>query len=60
VLDAAPFPDQLRADHGAVMIAFNNDIADGWQRADEPDYPQEPSTLAIRLGVNFAVYAMTH
>lgn len=43
-----------------VMIAFNNDIADGWQRADEPDYPQEPSTLAIRLGVNFAVYAMTH
>jgi len=47
-------------DRVMVMIAFNNDIADGWQRADEPDYPQEPSTLAIRLGVNFAVYAMTH
>lgn len=43
-----------------VMIAFNNDIADGWQRADEIDYPQDKSTLAIRLGVNFAVYAMTH
>lgn len=43
-----------------VMIAFNNDIADGWQRADEPDYPQAAATLAIRLGVNFAVYAMTH
>lgn len=43
-----------------VMIAFNNDIADGWQRADEPQYPQVASTLAIRLGVNFAVYAMTH
>ena len=43
-----------------VMIAFNNDIADGWQRADEPGYPQDKSTLAIRLGVNFAVYAMTH
>lgn len=43
-----------------VMIAFNNDIADGWQRADEPGYPQLQSTLAIRLGVNFAVYAMTH
>ena len=43
-----------------VMIAFNNDIADGWQRADEPRYPQDKSTLAIRLGVNFAVYAMTH
>ena len=43
-----------------VMIAFNNDIADGWQRADEPRYPQDKATLAIRLGVNLAVYAMTH
>jgi hypothetical protein len=43
-----------------VMIAHNNDIADGWQRADEPDYPQAASTLAIQLGVNFAVYALTH
>jgi len=47
-------------DRVMVMIAFNNDIADGWQRADEPRYPQAESTLAIRLGVNFAVYAMTH
>jgi len=43
-----------------VMITFNNDIADGWQRADEYDYPQEPANLAISLGVNFAVYALTH
>jgi hypothetical protein len=47
-------------DRVMVMITFNNDIADGWQRADEPDYPQAESTLALRLGVNFAVYAMTH
>jgi hypothetical protein len=47
-------------DRVMVMIAFNNDIADGWQRADEPDYPQAESTLAIRLGINFAVYALTH
>jgi hypothetical protein len=47
-------------DRVMVMIAFNNDIADGWQRADEPRYPQAAATLAIRLGVNFAVYAMTH
>ena len=47
-------------DRVMVMIAFNNDIADGWQRADEPDYPQAASTLAIRLGVNFAAYALTH
>lgn len=47
-------------DRVMVMITFNNDIADGWQRADEPYYPQQAATLAIRLGVNFAVYAMTH
>jgi len=43
-----------------VMIAFNNDIADGWQRSDEPSYPQSAARLAMQLGVNFAVYAMTH
>jgi hypothetical protein len=43
-----------------VMITFNNDIADGWQRADEYEYPQEAANLAIALGVNFAVYALTH
>jgi len=43
-----------------VMIAFNNDIADGWQRADEYRYPAEAASLAIRIGVNFAVYALTH
>jgi hypothetical protein len=47
-------------DRVMVMIAFNNDIADGWQRADEPDYPSAESNLALRLGVNFAVYALTH
>jgi hypothetical protein len=43
-----------------VMITFNNDVADGWQRADEADYPQEAANLAISLGVNFAVYALSH
>jgi hypothetical protein len=43
-----------------VMITFNNDVADGWQRADEYDYPQEAANLAISLGVNFAVYALSH
>jgi uncharacterized protein DUF4159 len=43
-----------------VMITYNNDIADGWQRSDEPDYPAEAAYLALALGVNFAVYALTH
>ncbi|MGC3980256.1 MAG: DUF4159 domain-containing protein [Steroidobacteraceae bacterium] len=49
-------------DEGRVMvaIAFNNDLGDSWQLADEPRYPQEDSNLGIRLGVNYAVYAMTH
>lgn len=47
-------------DRVMVMITYNNDIADGWQRADEYRYPQEAANLAISLGVNFAVYALTH
>jgi Domain of unknown function (DUF4159) len=49
-------------DDGRVMvaIAFNNDLGDSWQLADEPRYPQEDSNLGIRLGVNYAVYALTH
>lgn len=43
-----------------VMIAFNNDIADGWQHADNPSYPQPEARLAIQLGINFAVYALSH
>lgn len=43
-----------------VIIAFNNDVGDSWQRADEPDYPLEDVNLGLRLGVNFAIYAMTH
>jgi len=59
---AVPYWRAILDDDGRVMvmIAYNNDIADGWQRADEPRYPQEAATLAIRLGVNFAVYALTH
>lgn len=59
---AVPYWRAILDDDGRVMvmIAYNNDIADGWQRADEPRYPQEAANLAIRLGVNFAVYALTH
>ena len=49
-------------DHGRLMvlIAFNNDVADAWQWADDPRYPGELANLALRLGVNVAMYAMTH
>jgi hypothetical protein len=43
-----------------VLIAFNNDIADAWQWADDTSYPADKANLALRFGVNVAVYAMTH
>jgi hypothetical protein len=49
-------------DRGRVMfnISFNNDMGDSWQWADEPTYPAESAHMGLRLGVNNAVYAMTH
>ena len=43
-----------------VAIAFNNDVSDSFQWADDPDYPAEAATMGLRMGVNFAVYALTH
>ena len=49
-------------DNGRVMvaIAFNNDLGDSYQWADDASYPQDGATLGMKMGVNFAVYAMTH
>jgi hypothetical protein len=49
-------------DNGRVMvaIAFNNDVSDSFQWADYPDYPAEGASLGLRIGVNYAVYALTH
>ncbi len=49
-------------DKGRVMIAisYNSDIGDAWEWADDPWYPEKFSDLAIRLGVNYIVYSMTH
>ena len=43
-----------------MSISFNMDVGDGWEFADVPDYPANLSTEAIRLGVSYAMYAMTH
>lgn len=52
----------IRDDHGRLMVvmAFNNDMGDSWQLADEPRYPEKYSALGIRLGVNFVTYALSH
>jgi uncharacterized protein DUF4159 len=43
-----------------VAITFNQDLGDGWEFADIPDYPERLSSEAIRLGTNYVIYAMTH
>ena len=52
----------LLDDHGRMIMAinFNMDMGDGWEFADEPQYPANQSTEAIRLGISYVIYAMTH
>jgi hypothetical protein len=49
-------------DQGRIMVAitYNSDIGDAWEYADDPYYPEKFSGFAIRLGVNYVIYAMTH
>lgn len=49
-------------DSGRVMVAisFNNDMGDSWQHQDNPRYPQQDAALGIQMGVNYAVYTLTH
>ena len=43
-----------------VAIAFNNDLGDSCQWADDARYRAEGATLGLRMGVNFVAYALTH
>jgi hypothetical protein len=49
-------------DKGRIMVAisYNSDLGDAWEWADDPMYPAKFSDLAIRVGVNYVIYAMTH
>ena len=49
-------------DKGRVMIAisYNSDLGDAWEYADDPTYPEPSASMAIRIGVNYVAYAMTH
>jgi hypothetical protein len=43
-----------------VMIDFNNDISEYWQALDVGQCSLHEAAAAVELGVNYAVYAMTH
>ena len=49
-------------DKGRVMVAisYNSDIGDAWEYADDAWYPARFADLAIRLGVNYILYSMSH
>jgi hypothetical protein len=49
-------------DRGRVQVAicFNMDVGDSWEWADDPQYPEKLSSLGLRMGVNYALYSMTH
>jgi hypothetical protein len=49
-------------DKGRIMVAmaFNSDLGDAWEWADEPHYPEKYSALGIRIGVNYVMYSLTH
>jgi hypothetical protein len=43
-----------------VAVNFNTDVADAWEFADVPYYPEAMTALAYRYGINYVIYAMTH
>ena len=59
---ATPHWRAILDDDGRVMvaIAFNNDLGDSYQWADDPGYPAEGANLGLRMGVDLAVYCLTH
>jgi hypothetical protein len=44
----------------AMIVCYANDVGDFWEFIDEPLYPVKPSAEALKLGINFVMYAMTH
>lgn len=49
-------------DKGRVMVAIchNMDLGDAWEHADNPRYPENMTSLAYRIGINYLVYSMSH
>jgi hypothetical protein len=49
-------------DKGRILVAisYNSDIGDAWEYADDSWYPAKFADLAMRIGVNYIIYSMTH
>lgn len=44
----------------SMIVCYSSDIGDFWEFIDDPRYPAEPSAEALKIGINFAHYALTH
>ena len=43
-----------------LIANYNNDLGDFWKYLDWGDKPLKDSTRAIRMGMNYFIYALTH
>jgi hypothetical protein len=52
----------IRDEHGRLMVAIchNMHLGDAWEWADDPEYPEQFSSMAFRVGLNYVMYSMTH
>ena len=52
----------IRDDKGRLMVAMfeNSDVGDAWEWADSPEYPENFTSFAYRIMINYIIYAMTH
>src|SRR5262249_27993055 len=59
---SVPFWRAIYDDKKRVVAAItpNSDLGDAWEFADDPRYPEKYSHLAINIGINYAIYALTH
>jgi hypothetical protein len=44
----------------SMIVCYANDVGDYWEFIDVPYYAVKPSAEALKLGINFVMYAMTH
>jgi Domain of unknown function (DUF4159) len=52
----------IRDDAGRwmVVISHNIDYGEGWEQADNPDYPEAFTRQAYEVAINYLIYDMTH
>ena len=43
-----------------VLISHNIDYGEGWEQADNPEYPEEFTRQAYEVAMDYLIYSMTH